>query len=135
MTNTNEQLGAVVQDATLEQVSEYIYLGQIINLQERNQEQEIKRRITAGWKTFGRNSDIMKSSMPICLKRKVFDQCILPAITYASETWTLTAKMENKLAAAQRNMERSMLGITMRDRKTNEWIREKTKSSRHPENN
>ena len=35
--------------------------------------------------------------------------------------------MENKLAAAQRNMERSMLGITMRDRKTNEWISEKTK--------
>ena len=35
--------------------------------------------------------------------------------------------MENKLAAAQRNMERSMIGITMRDRKTNEWIREKTK--------
>ena len=76
---------------------------------------------------FERNSDIMNSSMPICLKRKVFDQCILPAITYASETWTLTAKMENKLEAAQRNMERSMLGITMRDRKTHEWIREKTK--------
>ena len=75
----------------------------------------------------GKNSDIMKSSMPICLKRKVFDQCILPAITYASETWTLTTKMENKLAAAQINMERRMLGITMRDRKTNEWIREKTK--------
>ena len=69
----------------------------------------------------------VRSGVPICLKRKVFDQCILPAITYASETWTLTAKMENKLAAAQRNIERSMLGITMRDRKTNEWIREQTK--------
>ena len=28
-----------------------------------------------------------------------------------------------------------MLAITMRNRKTNELIREKTKSSRHPENN
>ena len=53
-----------------EQVSEYIYLGQIINFQERNQEQEIKRRITAGWKAFGRNSDIIKSSMPIYLNAK-----------------------------------------------------------------
>jgi ribonuclease HII len=127
MTNTNEELNAIVQNTTLEQVSEYIYLGHRISLQERNQEQEIKRRIIAGWKAFGRNNDIMKSNMPICLKRKVFDQCILPAITYASETWTLTTKMENKLAAAQRNMERSMLGITMRDRKTNKWIREQTK--------
>ena len=114
MTNTNAQMNAIVQDTTLEQVSEYIYLDQRINLQERNQEQEIKRKITTGWKAFGRNSDIMKSSMPICLKRKVFDQCILPAITYAYETWPLTAKMKNKLATAQINMERSMLGITMR---------------------
>ena len=33
-------------------------------------------------------------------KQKVFDQRILPAITYASETWTLTAKTENKLASS-----------------------------------
>ena len=32
MTNTNEPLNAIVQDTTLEQVSEYIYLGQQINL-------------------------------------------------------------------------------------------------------
>ena len=35
----------------------------------------------------------------------------------------ITAKMENKLAASQGNMEGSMLGITIRDRKTNEWIK------------
>ncbi|KAG1677496.1 Nucleoredoxin-like protein 2 [Nymphon striatum] len=50
-------------------------------------------------------------------------------MTYASETWTLTAKMERKLAATQHNMERSMLNITYKDRKTNRWIREQTKFS------
>jgi hypothetical protein len=34
--------------------------------------------------------------------------------------------MERKLAAAQHNMERSILNITYKDRKTNKWIREQT---------
>ena len=37
----------------------------------------------------------------------------------------LTTHAKNKLAAAQTNMERSMLNITYRDRKTNIWVREK----------
>ena len=69
----------------------------------------------------------MKGNLPICLKRKVYNQCILPAISYGSETWTLTSKMERKLAAAQHNMERSILNITYKDRKTNKWIRDQTK--------
>ena len=35
--------------------------------------------------------------------------------------------MERKLAAAQHNMERSILNITYKDRKTNKWIRDQTK--------
>ena len=38
-----------------------------------------------------------------------------------------TTQAKNKLAAAQTKMERSMLNITYRDRKTNIWVREKTK--------
>ena len=34
---------------------------------------------------------------------------------------------QNKLAAAQTKMERSMLNITYKDRKTNIWVRERTK--------
>ena len=43
------------------------------------------------------------------------------------ETWTLTELVQNKLAAAQTKMERSMLNITYKDRRTNIWVREKTK--------
>ena len=35
--------------------------------------------------------------------------------------------MENELGSAQRGMERSMLVISLRDRKRGSWIREKTK--------
>ena len=47
-------------------------------------------------------------------------------MTYGSETWSLTKKQRERLAVAQRDMERSMLGITRKDKKCNEWIREKT---------
>ena len=47
--------------------------------------------------------------------------------TYGAETWTLTKQVRNKLAAAQIKMERSKLNITYKDRRTNIWVRERTK--------
>ena len=37
------------------------------------------------------------------LKRKVYNSCVLPAMTYGCETWTLTKGSENKLRIAQRS--------------------------------
>ena len=48
-------------------------------------------------------------------------------MTYGAETGTLTKPAQNKLAAAQTKMERSMLNITYKDRRTNIWVRERTK--------
>ena len=62
----------------------------------------------------------------MCLKRKVYYSCVLPAMTYGAETWSLTKQAHKKLAAAQTKMERSMLNITYHDRKTNTWVRAKT---------
>ena len=53
------------------------------------------------------------------------DTVILPAMTYGAETWTLT-KHREKLAVAQRSMERLLLNITKRDKIRNENIRSKT---------
>ncbi len=77
-----------VAEVVIEQVKEYVYLGQRFSLQAKNS--EIRRRIKAGWQAFGRYNTIMKGNLPICLKRKVYNQYILPAITYGAETWTLT---------------------------------------------
>ena len=46
-------------------------------------------------------------------------------MTYGAETCTLAKQAQNKLAAAETKMERSML--THNDRKTNIWVRERTK--------
>ncbi|KAI8514232.1 Neurotrypsin [Branchiostoma belcheri] len=47
-------------------------------------------------------------------------------IKLASETWALTSTQMEMLRVAQRKMERIMLGITLRDRKRNSWIRLQT---------
>ena len=62
------------------------------------------------------------------MKRKVYNSCILLAMTYGACTSALTTQAKNKVTAAQTKMERSMLNITYRDRKTNIWVREKKRS-------
>ncbi len=63
----------------------------------------------------------------MALRRKVFDQCVLPTITYGAETWTTTKLIEHKLRTAQRAKERQMLHISIiRDRIKCTEIRKKT---------
>ena len=64
--------GVKLEAECIEEVNNYIYLGQNISLQETNQEGEIKRRIQHGWAAFNKLSNILRSNLPISLKRKVF---------------------------------------------------------------
>ena len=101
-----------VNNVLIENVPGYVYLGQHYSLEENNQDKEIQRRIMAGWAAYAKHRDIFKSNLAICLKRQVYNSCVLPAMTYGAETWSLTKQAQNKLAAAQTKMERSMLNIT-----------------------
>ena len=114
-----------VNNVLIENVPGYVYLGQHYSLKEKNQDNEIQRRIMAGWAAYATHQDIFKRNLAICLNRQVYNSCMLPAMTYGAETWTLTKKAQNKLAAAQKKMERCML--TYKDRRTNIWVRERTK--------
>nr|ADI61810.1 endonuclease-reverse transcriptase [Bombyx mori] len=111
----------------LEVVQEYIYLGQTLQLGRNNFEKEVTRRIQLGWAAFGKLRQVFSSPIPQCLKTKVYNQCVLPVLTYGAETWTLTVRLVHKLKVTQRAMERAMLGLSLRDRIRNEVIRAKTK--------
>ena len=112
----------------IENVRGYVYLGQHYSLTENNQDKEIQRRIMAGLAEYATHRDIFKSNLAICLKRHVYNSCVLPAMTYGAEAWKLTIQTQNKLAAAQTTIERSRLNITYKDRRTNVWIKERKKS-------
>ena len=53
------------------------------------------------------------------------------APTHEYHPRTLTNQAQDKLAAAQTEMERSMLNITYKDRKTNIWVNGEDKSHRY----
>ena len=75
-----------VNNVLIENVPGYVYLGQHYSLKEKNQGKEIQRRIMAGWAAYAKHRDIFKSNLAICLKRQVYNCCVLPAMAYGAET-------------------------------------------------
>lgn len=122
-----EQIQIQIENQTIENVTEYIYLGHKIQRGKENQAAEIPRRVGLSWAAFGKLGFILRSrDTPINLKRKVFESCVLPVLTYGLETIPLTCKAVNKLQVTQRAMERAMLGISLRNKVPNEEIRRRT---------
>ena len=115
-----------VNGETIKEFDSYVYLGKTVTKDD-DLLPEIGKRITLGWAAFGKVDNIMRSrKASMKIKRKIHDEYILPVMTYGCETWALNNAMMDKLAVAQRKMERIMLGITLRDRKRNTWIRQET---------
>jgi hypothetical protein len=118
--------GIMVDGEQLEEVNEYKYLGRLLT-PGNEMAKEIDERITSAWKRFGQYSTFLRDQrMPMCLKRKIMNTVILPSMTYGAETWSLTKRHRHKLAVTQRSMERSMLGVTRRDKIRNEDLRSRT---------
>jgi hypothetical protein len=117
----------IIGGREIENVKEYVYLGHKLVLGKENQSAELRRRIGLSWAAFGRLRYIFKNKrLPINLKRKVFETCVLPVITYGVETMTLSQRNADKLRTTQRAMEREILGVSLRDRIRNEDIRART---------
>ena len=115
-----------VNNTQIENVESYIYLSN--QHQRQNQDKENQISITSGWTAFVKHRDIFEGNIGTCLKRQVYNSCVLPAMTHGAETWTLTTQAKNKLAATQTKLERSSyVKYHMHpDRKTNIWVRKKT---------
>ena len=83
----------------IENVDSYIYLGRRYSTRDKNQDKDIQRRTTAGRTAFATHRDIFKGNIGTCLKRQIYNSCVLPAMTYGTETWALTTHAKNKWAA------------------------------------
>ena len=118
-----------VNNVLIENVEGYVYLGQHYSLKEKNQDKEIQRRIMAGWAAYAKHRDIFhKQPCHLLEETGVQLPCAAISMTYmVQRPGTLTKQAQNKLAAADTKMERSKLNFTYKDRKTNIWVRERTK--------
>ena len=112
----------IVNGKKIEEVDSYVYVGQMVT-KDHNQIQEMTRRIGQGWSAFCKLDNIMQDkTVPMRLKRKAFNECILLIMTYGYEVWSLSNTQLEKLVITQRKMERIMIGNTLKDRKSANWI-------------
>ena len=88
-----------VNNTQIENAESYVYLGQRFSLRDKNQDKEILRPITAGWTAYAKHRDIFKRNFAICLKRKVYNSCVLPAMIYGAETWSVTKQAQKKTSS------------------------------------
>ncbi len=53
-----------VNNVLIENVPGYVYLGQHYGLKEKNQDNDIERRIMAGWSAYAKNRISSKATLP-----------------------------------------------------------------------
>ncbi|KAE9414668.1 hypothetical protein Angca_006771, partial [Angiostrongylus cantonensis] len=66
----------------------------------------------AAWGAFKSIEDVVKRTKNTRLRAHLFDSTVLPALTYASETWSLRRQNERSLSVIERAIERTMLGLS-----------------------
>ena len=116
----------IVDEKKIEDAHRYAYLVQM-GTKDHGQVHEIKRRIGQGWNAFCKLDNIMRyKNVPMRLKRKAFNECILPVILYGCEIWSLSHTQLEKLVTTKMKMERIMVGVTLKDRTTTNWIRKQS---------
>ncbi len=52
---------------------------------------EMKVRTANAWGNFWANKNVLKSNLHISAKTKIFNQCVVPSLTYRAQTWATTA--------------------------------------------
>jgi len=106
LNNEKDSKTIKIVETFLENTEKIIYLGQLISLQEQT-EAEVIRKIAIAWKKFWKLSHILKIQVPYLLyKSHIFN--IVPALSYGSQTWSLSKSLEKKLQVTQNSMERTM---------------------------
>ena len=127
MTNIDTTDNIQINGTEIETVTDYKYLGQTIAM-ENSTKQEVSIRIKAGWTVLGKYREIfLDKHLLMSLKRKVFNQCVLPVMIYGCQTWSLTKALVKKLETSRRAMERRMLNVKLKDRIRNAAIRQRTR--------
>ena len=112
----------VTNGIRVENVDKFTYLGSIITA-EGEVEADINSRIGKAGTVFRNLQTIWRSNnITESLKVKLLQSVVLPTCLYASETWKISVKSRKKLDAFQQPCLRRIVGVTYRDRITNNEI-------------
>ena len=87
-----------------------------------DQVQEMKWRIGQGWSAFYKLDIMQDKNVPMRVKRKAFNEGILPTMTHGCDTWSLSNTQLEKLVITQRKIRRIMVGVILKVRNSTNWI-------------
>lgn len=107
---------------TLEVGRQHIYLRQVVAADPNHKAAVTRRRMR--WSAFRRYSQMINGSLPISLKGKVYNSCILLVLAYKAEMWRLTKGVHLKWRMVQQAIKMKIIGVMLRDKKKAEWVRE-----------
>ncbi|KAK6755862.1 hypothetical protein RB195_014324 [Necator americanus] len=88
-----------------------VYLGRELNMMN-DVTPELGRRRRAAWGAYKSIEDVVKKTRNTLLRAHLFNTTVLPALTYASETWEFRKQEENAVSVIERAIERVMLGVS-----------------------
>ena len=118
--NTTVQISMNGQQ--LEEVMAFKYLRATLTKDGRSTA-EIKIRLAIATASMAKLNKIWSSKdVSFSTKIKLYKTLVLSTLLYGCESWTLTADSTKRIQAFENKCYRRMLGISWKDRKTNEFI-------------
>jgi hypothetical protein len=120
----NTQCQILLDGEHLEQVSEFKYLGYMLN-KKGTDDAECCRKVSNGRKVAGAIKSLVNAkSLSLECTRVLHESLLLPVLMYGSEAMVWNPKYRSKVQAVQMDNLRGILGVRRIDKMRNEHIRE-----------
>ena len=93
-------------------------------IQEGSCEHTILKRTQIGWLKFKELSGLLiGKGMSLRSRGIIYTTCIKSTMLYGSETWSTKIEDIRKMQRSEMRMLRWMTGVSLSERKSNEWVR------------
>ena len=122
--DTEIQLG----NAAIETKDKFCYLGSYVT-SDSSCDKDCQTRIGKISSVFGRLKSIWKNrhiTIRTTLKVRLYESLVMSTVLYGAELWLLTVAQKKKLEAAHHKFQRRMMGISWKDKVSNESVRVQT---------
>ena len=108
----------------IKNVTTFKYLGSMFDA-EGGTTTDCKNRVRLAWNKWREVTGVIcDKKVPVKLKHKIFKTVIRPTMTYGAECWTMKKKDEMLMNKTEMRMLRWIQGVSLREHKRNEEIRE-----------
>jgi hypothetical protein len=116
----NRRTKIIINDETLEQVSQFTYLGCSISYKFSN---DVELKLAKFLQLIGTIKKTIFRKVRTEIIWKIYNTLVLPTFLYGLENWTLTALQRRRLEAAEMKLLRPLASYTLYDHKTNYFVR------------